>query len=154
MLVVYQGHHGDAGAHRADAIFPGAAYTEKDATYVNTEGRVQRAEKASFPLGQAKEDWAIVRALSEALGNALPYDTTVEVRQRMIEINSVFSRVDEITENEWGVFGEDGQTKDKEFGAAIPNYYMTDAISRASNTMAECMATVDASDKTMALFDD
>src|SRR5436309_11537056 len=73
-FVVYQGTHGDAGAHRADVVLPGAAYTEQDGIYVNFEGRVQRAERATFPPGQAKEDWAILRALSDVMGRRLPYD--------------------------------------------------------------------------------
>ena len=78
--MIYQGHHGDAGAHRADVILPGAAYTEKPGTYVNTEGRVQLADRAVFPPGEAREDWAILRALSERLGKTLPYDTLDQVR--------------------------------------------------------------------------
>ena len=71
-FVVYVGTHGDAGAHRADVILPSAAYTEKSGTYVNTEGRVQLAERAVFPPGDAKEDWAILRALSAVLGSRCP----------------------------------------------------------------------------------
>ena len=81
-FVVYQGHHGDAGAQRADVILPGAAYTEKNATYVNTEGRVQRGALAVFPPGEAREDWKILRALSEALGRTLPFDTLGQLRAR------------------------------------------------------------------------
>ena len=73
-FVIYQGHHGDAGAHRADVILPGAAYTEKNGTYVNTEGRVQLGRLAAFPPGDAREDWTIIRALSGLIGEALPYD--------------------------------------------------------------------------------
>src|SRR5690606_14680168 len=88
-FVIYQGHHGDAGAHRADVVLPGAAYTEKNATYVNTEGRVQLARMAAFPPGEAREDWTILRALSEALGKSLPYDNLGQVRQRLIEVNRI-----------------------------------------------------------------
>ena len=140
-FVVYQGHHGDTGAHRADAILPGAAYTEKNATYVNTEGRVQRASMATLPLGDAKEDWAIIRAISGSMANPLPYDTISQVRQRMIEINPVFSSIDEIVDIEWGIFGKDGTIDRETFEPAIENFYMTDTISRASITMAECTAT-------------
>jgi len=139
-FVIYQGHHGDAGAHRADAILPGAAYTEKNATYVNTEGRVQRTNLATFPVGEAKEDWTIIRALSEAVGNTLPYDTLAQVRQRMTEINPIFSKVDELTDVEWGTFGVEGSINDEPFSRSIKNFYMTDPISRASITMAECTA--------------
>ena len=84
-FVIYQGHHGDRGAARADVVLPGCAYTEKDATYVNTEGRVQLGRRAVFPPGEAREDWAIVRALSGALGRPLPFDSLRELRQRMRE---------------------------------------------------------------------
>ena len=81
-FVIYQGHHGDRGAHRADVILPGAAYTEKNGLYVNTEGRVQMARMAAFPLGEAREDWKIIRALGEQLGVKLPYDSLSQVRKR------------------------------------------------------------------------
>ena len=139
-FVIYQGHHGDAGAHRADAIFPGAAYTEKNATYVNTEGRVQRTALATFPVGEAKEDWTIIRALSEAVGNTLPYDTLAQVRQRMIEINPIFSTDGELVVSEWDTFGAEGRISEKPFEPVIKNFFMTDPISRASITMAECTA--------------
>ncbi|MEC9207935.1 MAG: molybdopterin-dependent oxidoreductase, partial [Pseudomonadota bacterium] len=84
-FVVYQGHHGDAGAHAADVILPGAAYTEKDGTYVNTEGRVQRGRRATFPPGEAREDWTILRALSDVLGKTLPYDNIGELRAEMVQ---------------------------------------------------------------------
>src|ERR671933_626703 len=84
-FVIYQGTHGDRGAHRADVILPGAAYTEKGATYVNTEGRVQLANRGSFPPGDAREDWAILRALSDVLGVRLPYDSLAELRRALVE---------------------------------------------------------------------
>src|SRR5208282_126664 len=93
-FVVYQGHHGDAGAHRADVVLPGAAYTEKDATYVNTEGRVQLGRRAVFPPGDAREDWTILRALSEALGKTLPYDSLGALRRSMVKANPVFTHID------------------------------------------------------------
>jgi len=139
-FVIYQGHHGDAGAHRADAILPGAAYTEKNATYVNTEGRVQRASLATFPVGEAKEDWAIIRALSESMGKTLPYDSLAEVRSRMAEINPVFNSVDEITSAAWGSAVDGGSVSDAAFEYPIENFYMTDPVSRASVIMAECTA--------------
>ncbi len=137
-FVIYQGHHGDAGAHRADVILPGAAYTEKDGTYVNTEGRVQLALRASFPPGEAREDWAIVRALSEVLGKTLPYDTLLEMRKRLMEANPVFAELDERVPAEWGSFGVAGQMSSAPFESPIDNFYMTDPISRASETMARC----------------
>ncbi len=138
-FVIYQGHHGDAGAHRADVVLPGAAYTEKNATYVNTEGRVQRTRLAVFPIGEAKEDWTILRALSEALDIKLPYDTLSEVRQRMIEINPVFGSDDQATGGDWGAFGAKGSLNGESFISPISNFYMTDPISRASETMAQCV---------------
>jgi NADH-quinone oxidoreductase subunit G len=143
-FVIYQGHHGDAGAHRADVILPGAAYTEKNATYVNTEGRVQKTQLAVFPVGEAREDWTIIRALSDVLGHKLPYDTLAEVRSRMVEINAVFDGDDQATGGAWGKFGSKGTLEASGFVSPILNFHMTDPISRASETMAQC---------TEALFD-
>jgi NADH-quinone oxidoreductase subunit G len=137
-FVIYQGHHGDRGAHRADVVLPGAAYTEKNATYVNTEGRVQRTRLAVFPPGDGREDWTIIRALSEALGHTLPYDDLDQVRDRLAEVNPVFLGIDEITKPRWASFGRDGDITAKPFKSPIQNFYMTDPISRASPTMAEC----------------
>jgi NADH-quinone oxidoreductase subunit G len=144
-FVIYQGHHGDAGAHRADVILPGAAYTEKNATYVNTEGRVQRTQLAVFPVGEAREDWTIIRALSDVLGHKLPYDTLLDVRSRMEEINAVFKGDDQATGGVWGKFGSKGKLEPSNFVSPILNFHMTDPISRASETMAQC---------TEALFDE
>ncbi len=141
-FVIYQGHHGDAGAHRADVILPGAAYTEKNATFVNTEGRVQLARLAAFPPGQAREDWTIVRALSGVLGEVLPYDNLGELRQRLIQDNPVFAAVDQIEPAQWGAFGEAGPLDPAPLASPIRNYYMTDPISRASETMAQCTAAL------------
>jgi len=137
-FVVYQGHHGDAGAHRADVILPGAAYTEKSGTYVNTEGRVQIGQRAVFPPGEAREDWAILRALSEIVGRRLPYDSLEEVRRRLVAANPVFGVVDRLTPAAWEPFGETGTLATAPFGLPIANFYMTDPISRASETMAKC----------------
>jgi len=139
-FVVYQGHHGDAGAHWADVVLPGCAYTEKDATYVNLEGRVQQTKRAVFPPGQAKEDWAIIRALSDALGKPLPYDNLAQLRQRMEKAAPHFANVGEIVSAAWPKAPEHGEFRIsgaplEEF---ITNFYMTDPISRASKTMAEC----------------
>jgi NADH-quinone oxidoreductase subunit G len=144
-FVIYQGHHGDSGAHRADVILPGAAYTEKNATYVNTEGRVQKTQLAVFPVGEAREDWAIIRALSEVLGHKLPYDSLSEVRKRMMDINKVFKGDDQATGGAWGKFGSKGMLESSDFISPILNFHMTDPISRASTTMAQC---------TEALFND
>ncbi len=139
-FVVYQGHHGDAGAHRADVILPGAAYTEKPGTYVNTEGRVQLGMRANYPPGEAREDWAVLRALSEKLGKPLPYDTLDQVRARLIAVSKTFAALDQQSAGAWGAFGKAGNVSDAPFVSTIANFYMTDPISRASRTMAECMA--------------
>ncbi|MEQ8194846.1 MAG: molybdopterin-dependent oxidoreductase, partial [Rhodospirillales bacterium] len=141
-FVIYQGHHGDAGANRADVILPGAAYTEKNATYVNVEGRVQRTRLAAFPPGEAREDWKIVRALSERLGKALPYNTLADVRRRLAEVNANFEdSLDAVLPSAWEPFGEDGPMDNAPFVSPIANFYMTDPISRASVTMAQCTET-------------
>jgi NADH-quinone oxidoreductase subunit G len=137
-FVIYQGHHGDRGAHRADVILPGAAYTEKDALYVNTEGRVQMGLRASFPPGEAREDWAILRALSAHLGQALPYDSLDQLRAKLRSENEIFTEIDVAPVAEWGPFGTEGAMSDTGFGTTVENFYMTDPISRASKTMAEC----------------
>ena len=139
-FVIYQGHHGDAGAHRADAILPGAAYTEKEATYVNVEGRAQQTKLAIFPPGDAKEDWAIIRALSESAGKKLPYDSLEQVRKRLAEVHPVFANIGEVTPAEWEAFGIEGDIESAPFKNPVTDFYLTDVISRASETMAECTA--------------
>ncbi len=139
-FVVYQGHHGDRGAARADVVLPGCAYTEKDGTYLNTEGRVQLARRAVFPPGEAREDWAIIRALSGALGGPLPFDSLPELREKMRAAYPLFARIDEIVPAEWGAFGEAGAVDAAPFSYPISDFYRTDPISRASPTMAECSA--------------
>ena len=140
-FVIYQGHHGDASAAHADVILPGAAYTEKPGTYVNTEGRVQRAFRAVFPPGEAKEDWRILRAVSEVIGRKLPYDSLEAVRERMEQVNPVFARA---SLPRFGVSDFTGPSGDlRALGSAplvstMGDYYQTNAISRASATMAEC----------------
>jgi len=139
-FVIYQGHHGDAGAHRADVVLPGAAYTEKNGTYVNTEGRVQTGRRAVFPPGDAREDWAIVRAVSGVLGKRLGYNDLQELRHEMRKAHPTFSVTDAVEPQEWGSFGVVGELSDQTFSLPIANYYMTDSISRASETMATCTA--------------
>jgi NADH-quinone oxidoreductase subunit G len=139
-FVVYQGHHGDRGAHRADVILPGAAYTEKHAIYVNTEGRPQHTHRAVFPPGDAREDWRILRALSEVLGKKLPYDSIEAVRAGMAKANAVFAQMDRIVPATWGAFGKAGEISDSPLASPIANFYQTDPISRASPTMAKCTA--------------
>jgi NADH-quinone oxidoreductase subunit G len=138
-FVVYQGHHGDAGAARADVVLPGAAYTEKNGTYVNTEGRVQLGRLAVFPPGEAREDWTIVRALSGELGRPLPYSNLGELRAHLIESHRRFARLNELAPGTWAAFGKEGPLGSEPFRSPVRNYWMTDPISRASPTMAECV---------------
>ena len=145
-FVVYQGHHGDAGAARANVILPGAAYTEKYGTYVNTEGRAQRAMPAVTPHGQAREDWKILRALSECVGAPLPYDTLKGVRSRLADVAPHFAKTDEVEPALWlngatyaHVPKSSAKVDDKvPMASSVENFYMTDAITRASATMAKC----------------
>ncbi|TVR83081.1 MAG: NADH-quinone oxidoreductase subunit G [Rhodospirillales bacterium] len=139
-FVIYQGHTGDAGASRADVILPGAAYTEKDALYVNTEGRCQAALRAVHPPGEAREDWAILRALSDVLGKTLPYDSIRELRARMAEDCPWMGAVDSVVAARWGGFGREGPLGDEPLRSTIDNFYLTNPVCRASVTMAECVA--------------
>ena len=137
-FVIYQGHHGDRGARHADVILPGAAYTEKDGTHVNTEGRVQLARRAVFPPGEAREDWKIVRALSGALGRPLPFEELRGLRRRMWEKHPILAQADVAARAPWGAFGEAGPVDSGPFEYPIRDFYGTDPISRASQTMARC----------------
>jgi len=141
-FVVYIGTHGDRGAHRADVILPGAAYPEKSGIHVNTEGRVQMAGRASFPPGDAREDWAILRALSDVLGLKLPYDSLAQLRQALFKAHPHLQRVDQITPGDRGdvrALASLGGTPDRApFGQAIEDFYLTNPIARASAVMAEC----------------
>jgi NADH-quinone oxidoreductase subunit G len=141
-FVVYIGTHGDRGAHRADVILPGAAYTEKSGIYVNTEGRVQMANRASFPLGEAREDWAIVRALSELLGKKLPYDSLPALRQALFKAVPHLMRIDQVeagNATDIKTLAAKGGSIDKAaFKPAIEDFYLTNPIARASAVMAEC----------------
>jgi len=143
-FVVYIGTHGDRGAHRADVILPGAAYTEKSGIYVNTEGRVQMAARAAFPPGDAREDWAILRALSEVLGQRLPYDSLPALRARLFTLHPHLQRVDAITAGDAADIvrlAELGGTLEKApLRSPVEDYYLTNAITRASAIMAECSA--------------
>jgi NADH-quinone oxidoreductase subunit G len=143
-FVVYQGHHGDAGAQRADVILPGAAYTEKSGTYVNTEGRAQRGYKAVDPPGDAREDWTILRAFSAVIGKTLPYDTIDALRARLERSNPVFGRVGFLPRfgcsDHTGPAGDPAVLSDAPLASAVANYYMTDPICRSSPTMAACVA--------------
>ncbi|WAC48892.1 NADH-quinone oxidoreductase subunit NuoG [Asticcacaulis sp. SL142] len=142
-FVVYIGHHGDAGAAIADVILPSAAYTEKSGIYVNLEGRVQIAERAVFPKGDAKEDWAIMRALSEALGKTLPYDSQSDLRAKLIADHPTFGRIDvKPSQKSFDVktLGAKGEVSDRVFASNIKDFYLTNPIARASVAMAECSA--------------
>jgi NADH-quinone oxidoreductase subunit G len=141
-FVVYIGTHGDRGAHRADVILPGAAYTEKQALYVNTEGRVQMASRAAFPPGEAREDWAIIRALSDVLGKKLPYDSLAALRQAIFNAVPHLMRVDQIEAGKdadlKALAGKGGSLEKAPFKASVEDYYLTNPIARASAVMAEC----------------
>ncbi len=139
-FVVYIGTHGDKGAHRADVILPGAAYTEKSGIYVNTEGRVQMANRAGFPPGDAREDWAIVRALSDALGKTLPFDSLSALRQQLFKAYPHLMRLDQI-EAGGGIdalAAKGGKVETAPFKSPVSDYYLTNPIARASAVMAEC----------------
>jgi NADH-quinone oxidoreductase subunit G len=142
VFVVYIGTHGDRGAHRADVILPGAAYPEKSGLYVNTEGRVQMAARASFPPGDAREDWAILRALSDVLGSRLPYDSLAQLRTAMFKAHPHLQRVDRIEPGRAAdiekLAGLGGSPDKAPFVSAIEDFYLTNAIARASAVMAEC----------------
>uniref|UniRef100_A0A2K6C350 NADH-ubiquinone oxidoreductase 75 kDa subunit, mitochondrial n=1 Tax=Macaca nemestrina TaxID=9545 RepID=A0A2K6C350_MACNE len=150
-FIIYQGHHGDVGAPIADVILPGAAYTEKSATYVNTEGRAQQTKVAVTPPGLAREDWKIIRALSEIAGITLPYDTLDEVRNRLEEVSPNLVRYDDIEgANYFQQANELSKLVNQQLLAdplvppqlTIKDFYMTDSISRASQTMAKCVKAV------------
>lgn len=146
-FVVYQGHHGDLGAQFADVCLPGAAYTEKSATWVNTEGRSQLGRTAVVPPGAAREDWKIIRALSEVVGQPLPYDDVLQVRDRMWDISPTLVRYDALEPPSTAVLtaglnslanAKTAAASSTAFKKPISDFYRTDPISRASVTMASC----------------
>jgi NADH-quinone oxidoreductase subunit G len=143
--VIYLGTHGDAGAHKADIILPGAAYTEKNGLYVNTEGRVQRGERAVYPKGEAKEDWAILRALSDHLGARLPYDSHEALRERLFADHPSFGQIGYApgsapSKLDLSKVGAEGKFDDAPLATRISAFHLTNPIARASPTMAECAA--------------
>ncbi|OWJ78816.1 NADH-quinone oxidoreductase subunit NuoG [Haematobacter genomosp. 1] len=138
-FVIYQGHHGDRGAHRADIILPGAAYTEEPGLFVNTEGRPQLALRAGFPPGEAKENWAILRALSAELGATLPYDSLAALRRKLVAEVPHLARIDEVAENAWTPL-DPSAPADADFRPVIKDFYLTNPIARASQLMAELSA--------------
>ena len=142
-FVIYQGSHGDRGAHRADVILPGSAYTEEQGIFVNTEGRPQMALRAGFAPGDAKENWAILRALSAELGDALPYDSLVALRAAMVEAVPHLAGIDMVPANEGDALPVKKLNKAK-FKNAIKDHYLTNPIARASQLMAELSANAKA----------
>jgi NADH-quinone oxidoreductase subunit G len=154
-FVVYLGTHGDAGAHRADVVLPGAAYTEKSGLYVNTEGRVQRGERAVFPKGEAREDWAIIRALSERLGAKLPYDSLDQLRAKLFADHPTFGQIDYApgttpTTFDLSGLGTAGELPDAPLASPIRAFHLTNPVARASVTMAECAALASGAQKMAA----
>jgi NADH-quinone oxidoreductase subunit G len=149
-FVIYVGSHGDAGAHRADLILPGAAWTEQDGIFANTEGRVQLAFRSVFPKGEAKENWAIFRALSERLGKTLPYDTLTQLRLKLFDDVPVLGGIDRAPGADGAAgfdpksIGAEGDVTDTPLKPALTNFYFTNPIARASTTLAECAALNDA----------
>lgn len=143
-FTIYIGSHGDVGAHHADVILPGATFSEKHGTYVNTEGRVQRGLRAAFPPGEAKEDWAILRALSDVLGKTLSYDSLAQLRAVLHEVHPHFAGFDSIAPGNAAdvsaLAGTDGRFDKAGFASPITDFYLTNPIARASAVMAECSA--------------
>ena len=143
-FVIYIGTHGDRGAMRADVVLPGAAYPEKSGTYVNTEGRVQMATRASFPPGDAREDWAILRAMSDVLGNRLPYDLLAALRQALFKAHPHLTRIGQVTPADSAVLQKlaalGGAADRAPFVSSVEDFYFTNPIARSSAVMAECSA--------------
>jgi NADH-quinone oxidoreductase subunit G len=143
-FVIYQGSHGDAGAHRADVILPGAAYTEKSVTYVNTEGRPQMTRRANFPPGDAREDWAIIRALAGKLDVTLGFDNLDHLRAAMYKAAPHLAALDTLEAADTAQLGDIADAKGKmtsrAFVSPVEDFYMTNPIARASKIMAECSA--------------
>jgi NADH-quinone oxidoreductase subunit G len=138
-VVIYQGSHGDRGAHRADIILPAAAYTEENGLFVNTEGRAQLALRAGFAPGEAKENWAILRALSAELGKTQAWDSLAALRRALIGAVPHLGRIDEVPENAWEAVALRDMGK-ADFRNAVKDFYLTNPIARASVLMAELSA--------------
>jgi NADH-quinone oxidoreductase subunit G len=153
-FVIYIGTHGDRGAQRADVILPGAAYTEKSGIYVNTEGRVQMGDRAAFPPGDAREDWAILRALSEVIGSRLPYDSLAQLRGAMFKAFPHLQRIGKITpgdpEDIRRLATRSGSMEKVPLRSPIDDFYLTNPIARASAVMAECSALAERAAATAA----
>jgi NADH-quinone oxidoreductase subunit G len=138
-FVIYQGSHGDRGAHRADIILPGAAYTEEAGMFVNTEGRPQLAQRAGFAPGEAKENWAILRALSAELDATLPFDSIAQLRNALVQAVPHLGDIDVVAQNEWNA-EKAGKMGKADFRNAVTDFYLTNPIARASEVMAELSA--------------
>jgi len=142
-VVIYQGSHGDRGAHRADIILPGAAYTEENGLFVNTEGRPQLAMRAGFAPGEAKENWAVLRALSAELGSTLPFDSLAQLRTALVAEHPHLGQIDAVPENAWQPLPAKSMGK-ADFRGAVSDFYLTNPIARASQLMAELSANAKA----------
>jgi NADH-quinone oxidoreductase subunit G len=138
-FVIYQGSHGDRGAHRADIILPGAAYTEENGLFVNTEGRPQLAARAGFAPGEAKENWAILRALSAELGATLPWDSLGGLRAAIVAVHPHLGEIDVVPDNGWQPLAVTVPAK-ADFRVAVDDFYLTNPIARASRLMGELSA--------------
>ena len=153
-FVIYQGSHGDRGAHAADVILPGAAYTEKSATFVNTEGRPQLTKRAVFPPGDAREDWTILRALSAELGRTLPFDNLAELRKAMYETAPQLASLDQLEGGDFtalrGFANRAIRVRGDAFAPSVPDFYMTNPIARSSAIMAELSALKQEEDRKAA----
>ena len=145
--VIYIGSHGDEGVRHADVILPAAAYTEKDGTYVNTEGRVQLGQRSVFPPGDAREDWTILRALSDVVGKRLPFDSLGELRAKLYEAHPHLAELDIKPAASWGSFGAEGKVEDRPFVPAVSDFYGTNPIARASQIMADCRDAMTGADR-------
>jgi NADH-quinone oxidoreductase subunit G len=153
-FVIYIGTHGDRGAQRADVVLPSAAYTEKSGIYVNTEGRVQMGDRAAFPPGDAREDWAILRALSEVIGSRLPYDSLAQLRGALFKAFPHLQRIGKITpgdpEDIRRLATRSGSMEKMPLRSPIDDFYLTNPIARASAVMAECSALAERAAATAA----
>ena len=142
-FVIYQGHHGDRGASRANVILPGTAFSEKNGTFVNTEGRVQRTNAACNPVGEAREDWTIVRALSEELDMPLPYSSLEQVRERLVDVAPHFAHQDVAEMASFQPVAKAQALAKGDFQRTVDNFFFTDVIGRSSRSMAKASATLD-----------
>ena len=139
VFTVYVGTHGDEGVKNADVILPAAAYSEKAGTYINTEGRVQKAAKATNAPGDAREDWTILRALSDVIGETLPFNSASDLQAKLVEFVPHVATVDTLPTEEWGDFGVEGELGKDGFVLSATNFYQTNPIARASSVMSECI---------------